>query len=164
MRIAIGSTRIVILTNNYAIKIARFRFVRPIVQLVRHFINGEVKKRLQKFDANPVAGGLKYLFAGVRANQTEWYVYNTLKLDILAPTLWSMRGFINIQRRGETVSMLQMRAHVIHRLLILHPIQDSDVFQTCQFCKIKKRVVLADYGRMDLIPALLFYKKLKSPA
>ncbi len=164
MRITFGSTRMVILTDAYAIKIARFRLVRPILQLIRHLINGEVKTRLQKFDKDPVTGGFKYLLAGVRANQTEWHVYNTLKLDILAPTLWSFHGLINVQRRGTPVSVREMSAHVIHRLLFINPIDDSDVFQTCQFCKIQKRVVLLDYGRMDLIPALLFYKKVKSPA
>lgn len=164
MRIAIGKTRIVILTDTYAIKIARFRFVRPLVQLVRHLIKGEVKKRLQKFDADPVVGGYKYLFAGVRANLTEWYVYDALHLDILAPTLWSFKGIVNLQRRGRPVTEAQLRTHIMRRLLFLYPVEDDDTMHPHQFCKIDRRVVLADYGRSELIPALTFYKKLISPA
>ena len=78
MRFAYGATRWVILTERYAIKIARFRPIRPLVRLLQLLRKGTVRQELNKYDPNPVRGGLKYLIAGVIANLTEYRLYKSV--------------------------------------------------------------------------------------
>lgn len=164
MRFAYGATRWVILTPRYAIKFARVRPLRPILQLVRHFVKGEVKQRLQQFDANPIKGGMKYLAAGIRANLTERRIYRDHQSDILAPTLWTFFGLVNLQVRGEQVSTQEHQAHYLTNAFKEAPIDNNDLVHPRQFCKINGSVVLADYGRDDLVPVLAAYRNEKSPA
>jgi hypothetical protein len=140
------------------------RFIRPIRQLLLHSLNGEVAQKLKKFDKNPVKGGLKYLLAGVRANRAEWNTYKKYGSDILAPTLWSFYGFINIQARGGLVTENEISEHVLVELMQKFPIEDDDTINPIQFCKINGSVVLVDYGREELHPALSYYKELRSSA
>lgn len=157
MQFAFGSTRWVILTNKYAIKIARFRPIRPILQLCKHLVHKEVSEKLRKFDSNLVRGGFKYLTAGIQANRAEWKIYSLYGSDILAPTIWTFYGLINIQVRGEKVSEADIERHYLLHALRLHPIEDNDVFLAKQFCTLSGTVVLVDYGRNDLIPVLKQY-------
>ena len=152
MRFAYGCTRWVILTNRYAIKFARFRPIRPFVQLFKLLLKKEVVKSLGKYDANPIRGGLKYLLAGIVANRAEYRIYKRYPSDLLVPTLVSIYGLVNIQRRGEPAAEEEVRSHYLWHLLKNTSIVEDLPYK--QFCKIDSRVCLADYGR-DYLETIL---------
>lgn len=164
VRFALGCTRFVILTRRFAIKIARPRLIRPLLQLWRHTVSGEVRTKLQRFDHNPMLGGLKYVTAGIQANLAEWKIYTDHASDILAPTLWTFYGIVNVQVRGEAVAQHEIESHYLYGALHALPIENNDVLHAKQFCRIKGKVVLADYGRSDLVSVLRAYQVCKSPA
>ena len=155
MRLTYGCTRWVILTNRYAIKIARFRPFRPFIRLVTLLRSGGVERNLKKHDENLVKAVLKYLGAGIVANRMEYRLYKKYGDELLVPTLLTIGWLINIQKRGEPSSEEDMRHHRLWPLLqgMETPLAE-DILQPKQFCMIGTKVCLADYGNALLEPVL----------
>ena len=156
MRFAYGATRWVILTERYAIKIARFRPIRPLVRLLQLLRKGTVRQELNKYDPNPVRGGLKYLIAGVIANLTEYRLYSQYyESGLLAPTLFTIGGLVNVQLRGEPAEIKDVRQHYLWK--VLRGTALADTLLPRQFCLISSTVLLADSGERKLEDALAGY-------
>ncbi|MDP1689940.1 MAG: hypothetical protein Q8L52_01930 [bacterium] len=160
MRLTYGCTRWVILTDRYAIKIARFRPFRPFIRLFELLQKGGVEQNLKKHDENPVKAVLKYICAGVRANRMEYRLYKKYGDEMLVPTLLTIGWLINIQKRGEPSSEEDMQRHRLWSLLqgMGTPLAE-DILQAKQFCMIGTRVCLADYGNVLLEPVLAAYER-----
>jgi hypothetical protein len=154
LKFAYGATRWVILTDRYAIKIARIRPLRPFIRLFEHFSRGQVGEKLQAFDANPFIAGMKYLLAGVVANRLERIYYKKYGGELLMPTVFTFLWIVNVQPRGEPASEAQARTHHFFKLLDGTPNRE-DFLEVHQYCTIEGRVLLVDYGRKE-IEALLF--------
>jgi hypothetical protein len=156
MRVTYGATRWVILTIRYAIKIARFRPLRPFIRLFELLRTGGVEANLRKHDENLIKAALKYLFAGVRANRNEYRLYKKYGDEMLVPTLFTIGWLVNIQERGEPASEEEMKHHRLWPLLRgLDTPLSQDILQTKQFVVIGTRVCLADYGNVLLEPVLV---------
>jgi len=160
MRFAYGATRWVILTNRYAIKIARLRPIRPFIRLSQLLKTGRVIETLEKHDANLMKAVLKYLGAGLRANRTEYRLYKKYGVhNDLAPTLFSICWIINVQLRGEPCGENEVRQHSLWQILGGASFVEAaaDLRQPKQFCMIRTQVCLADYGLEILEPVLAAY-------
>ncbi|MEK7452748.1 MAG: hypothetical protein AAB614_00775 [Patescibacteria group bacterium] len=76
---------------------------------------------------------------------------------MLAPTLFTICWFVNIQQRGEPASKEDVRSHPIWQFIREIKIDFvEDLSDPRQFCIIKDRVCLADYGN-NLLESLLDY-------
>ncbi|MFC1623517.1 hypothetical protein ACFL05_00140 [Patescibacteria group bacterium] len=150
MKLTWGCTRWVILTDNYAIKIARFR---PLWSLMRLCIGIKEKNVLQtleeRYSRNILLAGIKYVFNGIVANYTEHQIYkkNPSGYD-LVPTLFTILWLINIQPRGESVKKTDVTKYRFLNILNSLP-GESDISEPKQFCIIGNVVRLADYGSPD---------------
>ncbi len=161
MRFAYGATRWVIITNQYAIKIARFRPLRPFIRLIDAFGKKEVGPCLKKHHENPLLASIKYLFAGVVANYTEYQVYKKYsELEELAPTLTTFFFLVNIQISGRQATEEDLNGSVIFNTL--HEYFLGDTADAKQFCLVDEQVRLVDYGDEKLYPLLATYSKLKT--
>ena len=152
-----GKTRIVILTDKYAFKIARFRFIRPFVRLFELLILGGVRENVVRHSHKKVfwRGALNYLFYGVAANLREYKRYKKYGDDsLLVPTLFTLFGLVNVQMRGYPVVDLETFSTEGSSLLSIlredHACKETDVLRSDQFCVIGGKLLLADYGHGDL--------------
>jgi len=149
----VGKTRIVILTNLYAIKIARFSPARPFIRLAELVLRGGgVRENVVRHSPNKdfFKGAINYLFYGVVANLREYRMYKTYAhTGFLAPTVFTFFGLVNIQIRGEAVKDKDLH------LFPLAPILGADIagaetMRSDQFCLIDSCLHLADYGNQTI--------------
>ena len=161
MEFAYGATRWVILTERYAIKIARFRPVRPFVKLFESLLQKQVKENLEKHHSNHFLAVIKYLVAGMVANRTEYRLYKKHGSDLLAPTLYSFCWIVNIQRRGEVATESDIKAHYFWKFFSgMTTLLAADMLQQKQYCLIDGKVHLADYGIEGLEPIIANYNEM----
>lgn len=156
---ACGSTRCVILVGQYAIKIARFRPLRPFIKLFESIQKKQVRGNLEKHHRNPLLAVIKYLLAGIVANRTEYRLYKKYKSELLVPTVFTIFWLVNIQRRGEPVADEKVKSHYLWNLFkeMETPVA-LDILQAKQFCFMGGCVRLADYGIDGLEFAIAGYK------
>lgn len=158
MHFTYGCTRWVILTNRYAVKIARFRPIRPFIRLWELLQEKQVRKNLEKHHSNPLLGAVKYLAAGIVANRREYLLYKKHGNDLLAPTLFTICWLVNIQQRGEPIRDNEVRSHYLWSLFEGEVTTlATDILQRKQFCLIDGQVRLADYGIDGLEPVIVKY-------
>jgi len=155
MRFTYGCTRWVILTDKYAIKIARIRPLRPFVRLfigVKEENVGKVLK--QRYKRNFLFSGLKYifyiLFGGFVANYIEYKIYkNNPNKYNLVPTIFTFFFIFNIQIKGEPLKKsADIKKHRLWSFVKFLP-KETDLFLPKQFCLINNKPYLADYGSPD---------------
>ena len=159
-----GTTRFVILVGPFAIKIARLRLLFYFCRLLLHMWNGEVKVRLAKRDTNTVKSGLKYLSSGVRANLNEWEVWRKTHSPCLIPTMYSLFGLVNVQRRGEkrvgTIDVFLFESSLIHSATYakLKELEKSTGerldLHSANLCYYQGDVRLLDYGSAEALSTL----------
>ena len=151
MRIKLGGTRIVFLTDSYAIKIARIRPVRFIFRiLLLLFSRSRRTHFLVKYGPGMGTAILRDIFAGLYSNRGEYEYYRESRDARIAPTLSIFfAGMVAIQPRGADV-------HCPVDLVISDYI-DGEKTEVCdaeQFKKIGRRILLVDYGRRSTVKAL----------
>ncbi len=151
MQFMYGCTRWVILTKNYAVKIARFRPIRPFIRLFYLLKRGEAVEKLEQHDPNLIKAVLKYIGSGILANRNERRLYEKYNDKFLVPTLFTFFWLVNIQRRGEPSGEKEMHCHYLWDILkgTSTPLTE-DILQPKQFCVIDGITYLADYGNKDL--------------
>lgn len=156
MRIAWGGSRFVVLTKDYAFKFARFRPYWALKRLVETICAREVGSKLKRYHrSHPLIAGLKYLIAGAWANMIEVQVFEKTQHPGLAPTLLTFFGIMNVQRRGKPVTEVELlREHPFAHLVHIE-VLTVDLSKPANFCRINGKVVLCDYGQIELEPYLL---------
>ena len=146
MRFSCGTTRFVILTSKYAIKIARPRPIHALVRLVQTFQQKKAKRELDKYSSNWLVAGLKYLAAGVVANRNEYRLYQKYGDQFLVPTIsLFLGGVINVQLRGRTAALTDAYRHPLWHMAISGYI--GEYLHPEQYCVIGTKVYLVDYGQ-----------------
>lgn len=162
MRFACGGTRWVILTDLYAIKIARFRPIRLVIRFLQLLLKGEVRENLQKHDENLTKAVLKYVGAGILANRTESRLYKHYGRtnDLLIPTLFTICWLVNVQLRGKIPKEEDILRHRLWNVLVGDSFVEvaAELRRPNQFCIIGSRVYLADYGMELLEPVFAEYQ------
>jgi len=155
MRIKCGSTRLVLLTGDTAIKLGLFR---PFRFLCRMCLFPFSRKRREhffgKYGNRFARAALRDMCAGLYANRGE-YEYSRVHNDPrVMPTVYSLlRGWIVIQPRGGPVSKEQLRSW---RVPEQYRERANEMGQPGQFASLPDgRIVLIDYGRPETRRALL---------
>jgi len=141
MKITWGTTRIVLLTKNWAIKIPRIRPVRPVVRLVQLLMCGQVKRQLRTYHPNAIGGVLKYLTAGLRANRIDVLASRLGCRDVVYAEQY-LGGLIVLQLRGDEVSVEEAKSHPLWSP-IRHA-EQCDKRATEQFARFGERILLVD--------------------
>lgn len=154
MDFAKGMTRWVILTNRYAIKIARVRLLFYFLRWLQISTteNGGVERRaknrgLKSFPQLIVDA----LSEGIVANKTEYRLSKMYDNGYLAETLYTFHGLINVQRRGTVLEEAKRHlaeSHPAWRVASRRPVEmeQGNICESHQFCTIDGNVCLADYG------------------
>lgn len=147
MRIEQGCTRLVILTETAAIKVALpFRPFLPLFILAREFFNGGLRGKLKKHNGNLIRLAIRVAtFGGIAANRREMRIYREHPEYPVAPILRSyLGGFVIVMARGEAVGTVPdpwgNRASLPSRL------RDSDFFYARNVCRFGNELRLIDYG------------------
>lgn len=154
MKTRIGSTRIVFLINDKAIKFGRIRIIRFVLRLLFYPFMPKGKNKLfyQDYGKYPLFGMVKYLSVGINANRKEYKYYKKTKDKRVVPTLKIfLSGWVIVQKRGLNISSTEF---YIHNLFSGVPFF-SEKYEPWQFCKIGNRVCLVDYGREEVYHILM---------
>ncbi len=157
MKFTWGKTRWVFLTQNYAIKVARFRPIRPFVRLFQIVRTGEgIKENIEKHDNIFVRGVIKYLLAGVVANRVEYRLYRKYgNGDLFVPTISSLfGGLINVQKRGFGIKPGDANKFPLQKILLNHSLA-KEILEERQLCEFEGKICLADYGKEEIEAILI---------
>lgn len=144
MKFAYGVTRLVLLVGNSAIKFARIPWIKIINRGIFWTGQGKLLERPRQVYGSLHIGILKYLLAGIIANVDEYHFGREFPDLPLAPTMFTLFGLVNIQVRGEPVSASELKDCPFQDIAKAEP--ELDLKETKNFCRIKGRIVLADYG------------------
>lgn len=148
-----GCTRIVILTEKCAIKIARFPFVH-LVQKGMAFIFSPGKRSVlnEKHGNMPITAFKNRVFAGVKANRNE-YRYSASHDDprVMPVVKQLFGGLVIIQQKGTPVSPRE-----IDKEGLAIAGQDHELERADQFCRnpATRQVVIIDFGEESTIKLL----------
>jgi len=137
-----GKTRIVFLIGKYAVKVARVQPIECVVHLFRLF-------QKEGLDGDFRRTWLRCFVWGFWANRAELLLYKKHGDALLAPTLFSLFGLINIQLRGEPVNSKEISQHQLQNLLKDTSLA-KEFLRSEQFGSVGGRVCLIDYGTPEL--------------
>ncbi|MDO8482951.1 MAG: hypothetical protein Q7S86_04000 [bacterium] len=140
---AYGATRLVLLVGGLAIKFARLPWFRLICRGFFWLSKGKALQRPRELYGSLHIGILKYVLSGIMANVDEYYFSREFPDLPLAPTLFTFFGLVNIQRRGEAIDASELKECPFQDLATQ---LEFDLNRPEQFCRIKGKIVLADYG------------------
>lgn len=148
MRFSWGATRFVVLVGPWAIKIARFRPFRMVGRCITHLLHGEAREKIAPFSTNPFVAAFKYVFSGPLVNWSEYRLYQDSPRSFLVPTIYSLGGFVNFQKRGTKVTQAELDfGHPFRPFLAEMPRQDvEDMTKAENFCWYEGHICLCDYG------------------
>ena len=147
MRLKQGCTRLVILTETMAIKIALpFRPFLPFFILVREFFKGELQGKLKKHNGNLIRLAIRVAtIGGIDANRREMRIYREHPEYPIAPILRSyLRGFVIVMPRGEPVG--DVSDSWGRQSLLPLRLRDSDIFYATNVCRFGNELRFVDYG------------------
>lgn len=152
-----GCTRLVILVGPFAFKIAKIRLGYPLQRAFTILKTRKFTEKTTEWRSERRSGLLSVIvqavFAGVFANLAERRLWPQYPDADLVPTLWGC-GLINIQMRGDALGNESIFGHPIMRLVRSSTTLGADTCSRKQYCVIKGRVLLADYGNPALGLAL----------
>ena len=148
-----GSSRLVLVVGNIAVKFAMFRgfyFVRRFLYWKKQ---GLVWKRMQMHNPNIPLAILKGIFSGLVANLTEWKISREYPELPLAETIFSL-GLVNIQKRPLRMIMPMELPNCPFRELRDSQTNTVDLEKPEHFGWLGGRIVLVDYGTDEIWRAL----------
>ena len=149
MKVLCGSTRIVLLWGNVAVKIGRFRCFRVIAWILFSFFGCEWRKKFfKRYGYSFVEAITTYLMTGLRSNLVELEYSHSFPEDerIMPITNSFLGGWVIFQEKGEKITT--------NELVSEHPFasnSEAELFtemkKVVQFCRRKNgKIVLVDYG------------------
>ena len=161
MRLMKGCTRLVILTETVAIKIALpFRPFAPFGIILRAFLKGELRGKLKKYNGNLIRLAVRVAtIAGIDANRREIRLSREHPEYPIAPVLRSyLWGFVIVMVRGEPIEELSEPWG--GKISLPAHLQESDLFYHRNTCHIEGKFYFIDYGSptADEVLSLLFGK------
>ena len=151
MIISCGTTRIVVLVGNSAIKIARFRPLRLVFRMILFPFQSEKKRQIfySRYGTMPY-GMWRYVFAGLWANRNECCYWKQFRDARVMPSKRLLGYLIIIQPKGVPLSDEEFESKNPFRNLtefIQYRAGYSSLSQSMQFAKtFDGRVLLVDYG------------------
>lgn len=156
MKVKLGGTRIVLVFQNFVVKIPRINlFIRPAKRVIYHLARNQVKEKLKNYDQNLIKAGIKYVFAGMYANKIEYYYSRQHKEN---NEIVHVRGvlyyLILIQKRVETIKEDDKKWKAFIELSLKRGIKDTDLLVARNFGLYENKIKLIDYGREETITTL----------
>lgn len=157
MRLAIGSTRIVLLVGDDAVKIAYFRlihlFLRVLLMPFASKDRRETFRRAKKYHRHFFVALVRRVLFGILMNQNEFAYFKKYNDPLVVPVRRLLfGGFINIQERGCPVTSEEIAPFIVQHDL-------AGVFDTRNsknFCRLKNgHIALVDYGDSRTIRGLI---------
>ena len=145
--IKIGSTRLVLLSDTKAIKIARIRPIGTIFKIISITLSRKSRNRFKvKYDKNISRGLVKYLFAGIDANRLEFSTWENWQSDKLAPVIGIyLYGLVVIQKRLQSISVIDLEYK--HPFPELAKVEKIEMNTPCQYGADQNGIIyLLDYG------------------
>lgn len=146
MRVTHGCTRIVILTEHLAIKIAfPFRPFQPAVIFIRRLFDGTLIEKFREKRGQMLRHALRIVtVSGIQANRQEIRLARSYPNYPLAPVLRSyLFGLIIVMPRGEALKYMprgwDRRAELPADL-------ETDLFNLEHVCKFGKQCRFVDFG------------------
>ncbi len=164
MRFKQGCTRLVILTETMAIKIALpLRPFLPFFILAREFLTGELRGKLKKHNGNLIRLAIRIAtIGGIDANRREMRIYREHPEYPIAPILRSyLWGFVIVMVRGEPVENLLSSWG--HRSSLPLRLRDSDIFYVANVCRFGTELRFVDYGDPSADEVLLMFHANQRP-
>jgi hypothetical protein len=157
MKIKKGATRIVLLCNNVAIKIARPRIFGYIFRMLfLPFASKRNKENYYKTYGSPLKSWSKYILYGFQANYTE-HTYSTkykdIDPDIVPIHSVYLRGWIIVQKMGLEVSPILFKKRNPFKRIRRRISNESKGIH--QYVFWNNRVCLADYGATETVQDLI---------
>ena len=156
MTIKIGTTRIVLLVGNRAVKIATIRPLRLLFRLITlPFSSRRNRDRFSEKYGDCLLQALwNYFSAGLHANRAEYKYYQDNPNDTrVMPTIeCRLHGLIIIQPRGMSVTEKDLREGNPFASLLYRCVEMNQPWQFCRH--LDRRIVLVDYGRDETIKVL----------
>ncbi|HEY4502884.1 MAG TPA: hypothetical protein VJC14_00380 [Candidatus Paceibacterota bacterium] len=153
MQFKSGTTRYVLCVGGVVIKIARIKVLYWAKRLLHFRDEGVLLKKVNTTKAAQKFAALKHLFCGVTANLEELRTYKNYPKLPLAPTLFSLFGFVNIQVRGAPIKANEMVACPFREIAGRH----IDLGYPENFARVNGRLVLVDCGHNELNVLLAEY-------
>lgn len=160
MHVKAGCTRVVILTETTAIKIAvplsgPFLMLRIVLSAL---LKGELRAKLKKHEGNLTRLALRTgTIGGIESNRREIRISREHPEYPIAPVLRSyLGGFVIVMARGEPVDDVPNSWNRKSSLPIR--LQDTDLFYSQNIGRIKGKLSFIDYGdpTADEVLPLLF--------
>ena len=148
MRIKLGTTRIVLLIGDKAVKIGRLRPLRLLARMLLLPFSWQRRQHfLAKYGPKFAQAMLNDLCAGLYANRNEYAYYKVYRDSRVMPTTEQLcGGWIIIQPRGTPISVNELSEKPSLKQRI--GMESCEVDTAAQFCRHPDgRIVLVDYGR-----------------
>jgi hypothetical protein len=144
-----GSTRLVVLVGDKAVKIAKIRLRDPFRRLLGFFFFQRTRRDLlSKYSHAPIKCVGNRIFIGIAANRNEYRYYTSTKDSRVMPVQKQLfGGLVIIQERGLPVTpdefmkdCLSISGDEIHDMTGIH-----------QFCRRfgTRQIVLIDFGNEE---------------
>lgn len=148
MKLRIGGTRLVLVTENRAYKIARFRPLKPIVKIVMSVLNKKEFIRLyEKHGDSKFKVIIKSLLAGLLANRAEWRKWSDGHSNDFNPVLkiW-LGGLVICQPRARRVTEQDILKSPLRHWYV----EDEELSRPDQYGRLAGQIVLVDYAHLGL--------------
>lgn len=147
IKVKAGCTRVVILYNTIAIKIALpFRPLAPLFIIFNEIMKGTLRNKLNKYEGGIFQIVMRVVFTGgVDSNRREIRISQEHPEYPIARVLRSyLGGYIIVMIRGEEIKMSYCPWDIDGSLP--KNIRESDLFYPRNSCRIGKKYYFVDYG------------------
>lgn len=146
MKLRLGGTRIVLVTENRAYKLARFRPLKTFFKIVTSvLVKKEFVRLYEKHRSSKFSIIIKSLLAGMLANRAEWRKWQESQSDEFVPVLdmWLL-GLVIVQPRARRVTT----EDVLESPLRHWYEEDEEFSRSEQYGSIDGKVLIVDYAHL----------------
>tara|TARA_B100000508_G_scaffold113034_1_gene91526 strand:- start:93 stop:563 length:471 start_codon:yes stop_codon:yes gene_type:complete len=152
LRIKLGCTRLVVLSDGYAYKIARIRPLKVLLKLLAISVLTRQCWDLQNRYHHDVLIALwRYLFAGWYANQAELQHWQCTRDERCVPVVGSfLGGLVIVQARADPVTMYEVQNSSVGFCLT-----KTELAKPHQYGWFEGKVRIVDYAHWRLWPMLM---------
>lgn len=158
MKIKHGESRIVFIFRGFVVKLPKIRVIVALKIIKKRNIILRPKLRKiyfwGKYDGS-IVNVPRCLFKGIMDNWIEYSFYRKSRSIVLMPTVFSLFGLFNVQKRGEDIVFKESRQRIsfwekISQLTNKEARVDLHMFSSPRnYCKENGRLMLMDYGSRD---------------
>lgn len=158
MKISRGTSRTVLIFENFVIKLPRIYFWRTMKNVYRSIRRGYFIKSLG-WSIYSSMSPKRLLFKGFLDNWREFTYCRELRSPFLQPTYFSLLGLFNIQKVGEKLTVKQVDLWCqLYEMTSGEVFADSHTFANPDnFCQENERLKMLDYGNARIYEVLKKY-------